>query len=531
MTVKQRSRWMLVVPFLLLACWLGARDLNKHPFWGDEINTLRDARGFDQEPYSPSDIWAEVAKVNPDHPPGFFMLVNGWGRLTGWQPQTLRFLALLPGLLGIAVTYRVGRRWLSAEAGLAAAIILSVSPFYSFFFTQARVYSLGALLSALSLSIYLSLINSRRPPNRWLWVALFVVVPVTLYSHYLATIPLMGIGLYHLLFAPKNRRWWMIVAVGGAGALLFVPWVWVLIRSISRTEQDQSLQAAALSAPGVLASFVWMFSNGVVMLLLGLLLVAGVKLRGTSRFERHARQIALIALAALVAILVINQAINLIEPSRLRYLLPLWPLAALVIGAGMTALRRPRGLWVGLLALWIVGGLWSALFVNFTGSLAGSSFNFPLDHFAAALGPQVEKDDLIVNYVPDDMSARSVKGNAFEYYYRLLAHLPVAYTVADRRDTPEAQAALDDRLRKTFNGQRRIWVVYARASEAAGLPGIITLLAEADFQSCPVHTDQPALGIALYVAEGVSCPAASASDGQPLNLTTALRPARLRHWQ
>jgi hypothetical protein len=34
--------------------------------------------------------------------------------------QTLRFFSLLIGLLALAVTYRVGRQWLSAEAGLAA---------------------------------------------------------------------------------------------------------------------------------------------------------------------------------------------------------------------------------------------------------------------------------------------------------------------------------------------------------------------------------------------------------------------------
>jgi hypothetical protein len=74
-----RPLWVCLIPFALLSCWLGARDLNKHPFWGDEVNTARDARGFDATPRSLPQIWNGVAKFNPDHVPGYFMLLNLWG--------------------------------------------------------------------------------------------------------------------------------------------------------------------------------------------------------------------------------------------------------------------------------------------------------------------------------------------------------------------------------------------------------------------------------------------------------------------
>ncbi len=507
--LKQRSLWICVVPFLLLACWLGTRSLNAHPLWGDEINSIRDSRGFDQEPYSLPEIWAEVAKVNPDHAPGFFMLLNGWARLTGWQPQTLRFLPLLLGLLGIACTYQLGRRWLGPTVGLAAAIILSVSPFYIFFFTQARVYSLTALLSVFTLSVYLRLINSRRPPSRWLWATLFVAVVLTLYSHYLASLTLIGIGLYHLLFVPKNRRWWTVVAVGVAGALTFAPWIWVLLRSVNRTEQNEFLQSRAMTAPDVLASFVWMFSNGIVVLMFGLLAVVVTTLRGDSPRARHARQVILIALATLIAVLVINQLLKIVTTGRLRYILPLWPLFALVLGLSIAALRR-RALVAGVLALWIVGGLWSALFVNFTAQLDGADMVFPVDQIADGLRDHVEKDDIVLNYLPDSMA--TIKDNIFEYYYKLLGHLPIQYTIANYRDTPEAQANLEKRLWQTFEGQPRIWIVYPRHDVPSGLATLKSQLTEKHYQLCAPLTEEPDAGIDLYVTSGVSCPAVNSSN-------------------
>ena len=59
--------------------------------------------------------------------------------------------------------------------------------------------------------------------------------------------------------------------------------------------------------------------------------LAAWALRGHDRLSRRARVLCLIAGVALVALLGINQAVKIIRGGRIRYLMPLWPLFAVIV--------------------------------------------------------------------------------------------------------------------------------------------------------------------------------------------------------
>ena len=61
-----RFLW-LMIPVLLLACWLGARNLNADPIWSDEYDTLNTIGGLNlnREGRSLTGVWTFLADHDP----------------------------------------------------------------------------------------------------------------------------------------------------------------------------------------------------------------------------------------------------------------------------------------------------------------------------------------------------------------------------------------------------------------------------------------------------------------------------------
>src|SRR5690349_20557909 len=107
----QRSRsylWILVA-LLLVVSALGAYNLYTTTIEGDEAHSIEDAGGPITYRMSPTEMWERIARTNPWHTPGYFMILSVWGEFVGWDPPVLRALSLFFGLLAIALTYRLGR--------------------------------------------------------------------------------------------------------------------------------------------------------------------------------------------------------------------------------------------------------------------------------------------------------------------------------------------------------------------------------------------------------------------------------------
>ena len=59
----------------------------------------------------------------------------------------------------------------------------------------------------------------------------------------------------------------------------------------------------------------------------------------------------------LALVIAVNEAFRVIVANRIRYIMPLWPMTALLVGAGLWRLaNRHRILATGMLALWLISG-------------------------------------------------------------------------------------------------------------------------------------------------------------------------------
>ena len=244
------------------------------------------------------------------------------------------------------------------------------------------MFTLVTLFAALCLWAFWRVALHPRPPGRSAQAALLLGATGLLYTHYYATLLLPVLGLFHLLFVPKTRRWWRPVLLCGLAGLLASIQLPLLLQGLALNAANEFLLIHALTAHELLTKFPRYLSNGmlaptpavgallVLLLPLALVLVTLRQLRARRRADA-VWLLVFVCLALLLLFTVANELFSLITRSRLRYLIALWPLVALLAGAGLQQLtgNRPRLVTV-LVALWLGVGVWLSLATNFRYELA-----------------------------------------------------------------------------------------------------------------------------------------------------------------
>ena len=360
-----RLSWLLALLPLLLAAALVVPLLDVDAFNGDEPASLLAAGILRSGPWSLADVWDNTA---PRHPPGWVVLLSVWGLFVGWSEFAIRALSLFIGLLTLAWVYRAGSDLFAPAAGLVAALLLSASVFHLAYMVRAELYAPVALCAVICVWYYWRVALHSQQPGNGVQAGLLLGSIGLLYSHYLGALLLPILGLFHLLFVPKNRRWWRPVFLFGLALLIAAMQIPLVTRGLAYTEVEE-LGRRVLTAPALLSRFIRFLTNGLVvpsppfseLLLLALPLVLVIitirrlwRGKGLSAFW-----LLVFTFAALLSLMIlINEVARVIVDNRIRYLMPLWPLAALMAGAGLWRLaRRFPQVVSGLLVLWLILGV------------------------------------------------------------------------------------------------------------------------------------------------------------------------------
>lgn len=339
---------LLLIPLLLLMTALAVPRLDM-PIWFDEHATFYISRVGPYGPTSFGTVWQGVAGSD-FQTPGYYLIYAAWTQVAGLSPLVGRALSLLAGLLTVAFSYRLGRDLISPLGGLASALMVGTSAFFINYTYEMRVYLFTALLAAAALWMYWRLISSQEGPSWRGLSALALVTAAVCYTHYFASITIMMIGLYHLLFVHKDARWWHITAALIAGGLLFLPWGVAIIGEIAFIgENPGKVRPLSLDTRAVIQNTMHFFSNGSIALF-GLLAFYGL-----ARRDRPLVFIWFTALGALGIAVGVNLALGVLF--SIRHISFLWPMLALVAAAGVDRLARVRGLPALILGIWLMTGV------------------------------------------------------------------------------------------------------------------------------------------------------------------------------
>lgn len=507
MTERKSPPWWWMIPILLLAFWLGAHYLNENPVWGDERNSIRDAGGLFFGPLSPGEIWERVATGNPWHAPGYFLILAPWGALVGWTLPALRVLSLLLGLLAVAWTYRLGRDALSPQLGLFGAAVLSTSMLFVHYLSTARMYALLAVLSVFTVWAYLRIVNTRGRVHPLLWLGLLVGATGLIYTHYFAAMTLIAIGAYHLLLASKDGRWLKTAAALALAGGLFLPWIRALTDGLQRAAEFEALHERAIGLPETLMRLAFLFGNGAALLAAVMFAVALVGL-WRLRQRRGVRQLWFIAAAVFALIVLTNTVVQVMHEGRLRYLIGLWGLLALLVGLGLLQLTRlPFGRWLALvgLAVWMGLGM-----VQVSARLVTTDTNdldsiYPMHRVAAALNGYMQAGDLVINTIrvdelPDIDSPLNEYNPMRQFYFPPdVATLMLQVETDDDQQEDEQDATYD-----LLAGKPRFWLAYQPNAAPETLPEFQDRL-DTDYDLCRAVIDQPDLRVEFYTRVPLCC--------------------------
>lgn len=501
-----RSFLLWLIPLLLFTAWLGARGLNADALWFDEYWTLYYAGGAEYGPTSLAETVGRVAGqfAHEKNPPGYYMLLNVWGRLAGWTEYAGRALSWLVGLLAATWTYRLGfdvtaglSRRSRITMGIGAAVAIGGSAFVIDYLHELRVYIFSLWMAVVVPWAYWRILRGQHTLGIWLQAGFVFSVAATLYLHYSGVIILAALALYHLLAAPKNRRWWQITLLVVAGGLLFLPWLPTLLDA---TNRSQNLRLTALDTQQTIEVLFHVFSNGSIALLALVAFYAFIPLRDKNEHGKGEppvhpyRSPRFFILWLAVSTMIIGIGLNAVYPfvNHIRYLIVLWPPLALVIGLGIQHLSRIGIHPAVLLVIWLVAGIWNSFNSSFVNDLPGAFPHQSWRELAAVLTERAQPGDVVTFHAGDfDWMQEPV----FLHY---LHGLPVKPLLMESLPGLQANDEYSKQAQDFTGDAPRVWLGVNRLYPPNFRLAEFERALSADYVTCGTIFDLPDMSLDLY---------------------------------
>ncbi|HAJ37994.1 MAG TPA: hypothetical protein DCL15_20170 [Chloroflexi bacterium] len=114
--------------------------------------------------HSVSDLLQWIVRLD-QHPPLYYFLLHYWITFTGDAAYDVRFFSALFGAATIPVIYLIGKRISGVAVGLAAALLLALSPFHIYFAQETRMYTLLTFNAAMAIYALVRLLTDARSVN------------------------------------------------------------------------------------------------------------------------------------------------------------------------------------------------------------------------------------------------------------------------------------------------------------------------------------------------------------------------------
>ena len=494
--------WLLALLPMLLASALVVPRLNTDAFNGDENHTLASAGISQDEPRYLTEVWNNTA---PRVAPGWAGLISAWARIAGWSEFAVRILATFAGLLTIALVFRSGSDFFSPIAGILAASLLGTSVFFLAYMLRAGPYAGVSLFATLAVWSYWKIAHSSRTPGFPGHGGLLLGSIGLMFSHYLAALILVPLGFAHLFSVPRGRSWWNTTIVFALAALAGVIQLPLLPQGLDYTANEDK-GSLVLSAPALLNELLGGLSNGVLAvstpaqeafatgLFLFLLACLLWHIRSKGRHDPFSF-LGTVLVVFLVLVGLANELLRIIVDTRLRYLMPLWPLCALLAGSFLSRLfKRNSRLTRRLLLLWLCLAVWLFTATSFRYE-QGAFFYSRLHRVTAAAADQVtEHEGLVVRI---DNTFRGIRQAAWMAQEGKMRY-PFSLYLSGREDVLST-------LMSARSSHPFVWLM--RHDDKVAISSLEAL--ESGLRFCERVLDQWGFKLERYTGTASQCPGAS----------------------
>jgi mannosyltransferase len=324
------------------------------------------------------DILDRLRVAVREHPPVYYLLIHGWMALVGTSEFSLRAFSVCAGLVALVLagwlarlTYLKTGRFAGA-ASLLTAALLAVVPGMAYYARDARMYSLGAVWTLLSMGLFLrDWLFAEKWPRRIALVSLATVHFLAAFTHYYLLLPILVQPLVLLV----TRRWRPLLAWCAAHGLLALAglgWLWLAPGLQMTTEGLGQHLSFALPDPSQVFYLLGKILFSPVVLVHLPLLYSLLALAAAGVFFTLWRCRAVGVWLALALLVPLALAYTLPQPPAPRYLVFLTPPVALALAlfcvAPLDLVKHRWPAWgvtlgLALVAVWLLvaGGLYIAL--------------------------------------------------------------------------------------------------------------------------------------------------------------------------
>lgn len=221
----------IFAPVLILgvAAYLRFSAVGRESLWADEGLTVRILR-------LPIDQMIPRIRDWEQTPPLYYVLMRVSVSLFGDSERWLRVPSALFSVAVVGAMYLLVARMFSVAAGLAAAVMLAVSPYQIAFAQEARTYALLVLLAIVSCDCFVRLMQERTRANETFYV---VVAALLLYTHLYGIFVIAAQNIAYLVKSLARREpaldWKRWIVLNLAVAAIYGPWVptvWMWVKSV-----------------------------------------------------------------------------------------------------------------------------------------------------------------------------------------------------------------------------------------------------------------------------------------------------------
>lgn len=509
------QRYLLLMLAVLLGGYaLGAHRLNADILWLDELYSLSNMGVF-ATPYDFSEVVDSLTEHSPNHVPLYFFLGARWAGLVGWSQLSMRFLSLLIGLLLIAWTYRFAADLLDRRTAATAALLLTTSGFVLMYFHEIRMYSLLLLLTVIHAWFYWRM-TSAASARRWHWLSFILAAAALLYTHVFSLFVFVGLGLRHLLYFSRIKRWFQVCAAWSLSALAFLPYLPHYLRGALAERTIPALQDSALSAPQLARELGNIIVNGIEVLWLPIALLTFLAI--LKRRHPAITQILIVWSGIILSLILFNEFFPLIDRLRFRFFLASMPFFAILCAHLLFTPRRWEFVMLPFLLLWIAGGLHihgsgdSWIYSGRTSIFADIP---PLHRHAEALQSKTRELDKALGFSQAkwvDWKLRHGKSIA-DYYYGVMLNRDHAFVISDGT----ASHSLED-LGSLIDGHPYLVLVY-NPEEKPLIFGEVIAALEAEYTACNLLVKKNDLIAQRFVFNTLACD----RDYEPIQYQNGIR--------
>lgn len=186
-----KNKYLILTIITIIAFFIRLLNIDKHDgLWYDEMLTYI---------YSSKNFPLGIIKIllkEDYHMPLYYLLAHVWMNVFGKSDVTLRLFSVFWGTLTIPALFYLGKTYKSDKLGYLIASIGCLSPALIYFSQEFRFYSLLTLLSTISITYFLKLLDNPSKAN----FSIFYIINLALIYTFTMGIAFVGLEVLVLTF-------------------------------------------------------------------------------------------------------------------------------------------------------------------------------------------------------------------------------------------------------------------------------------------------------------------------------------------